>query len=55
MASHSKDNDGISRRDFGARLGAAAAGVAVGGELFTPAPTRRHTSATGFSARTIES
>ena len=24
MSSHSKDKDGISRRDFGARLGAAA-------------------------------
>ena len=31
-----KDSDGISRRDFAARLGAAAAGVAVGGEFFTP-------------------
>ena len=35
MASHSNDKDGISRRDFAARLGAAAAGVAVGGELVT--------------------
>ena len=35
MASNSKDKDGISRRDFGARLGAAAAGVVAGGELFT--------------------
>ena len=35
MASHSNDKDGISRRDFAARLGAAAAGVAVGAELLT--------------------
>ena len=37
MASNTKDSDGISRRDFATRLGAAAAGVAIGGELF---PTR---------------
>ncbi len=35
MALDSKKN-GISRRDFTARVGAAAAGVAVGGELFGP-------------------
>jgi predicted dehydrogenase len=35
VASHSNDKDGISRRDFAARFGAAAAGVAVGAELLT--------------------
>src|SRR6266568_3706037 len=34
MASDRNDDDGISRRDFTARLGAAAAGVMVGGDLF---------------------
>ena len=29
------DDNGISRRDFAVRVGAAAAGIAVGGELFT--------------------
>ncbi|HMF59253.1 MAG TPA: hypothetical protein VK595_02705, partial [Vicinamibacterales bacterium] len=33
MASDRKTQDGISRRDFASRLGAAAAGIAVGGEL----------------------
>ncbi len=33
MASDQKDKQGISRRDFNAQLGAAAAGVAVGGDL----------------------
>ena len=33
MATRPED-DGISRRDFTARLGAAAAGVAIGGDLF---------------------
>jgi predicted dehydrogenase len=33
MASDRKTEDGISRRDFASRLGAAAAGIAVGGEL----------------------
>ena len=33
MASDPKTQDGISRRDFASRLGAAAAGIAVGGEL----------------------
>ena len=30
-----KDENGVSRRDFAVRVGAAAAGLAVGGELFT--------------------
>ncbi len=30
-----QDETGISRRDFAVRVGAAAAGIAVGGELFT--------------------
>jgi len=43
MASHTKDQDGISRRDFAARIGAAAAGVAVGGEFFsTPVNAAPH-------------
>jgi predicted dehydrogenase len=33
MASDKKSEDGISRRDFATRLGAAAAGIAVGGDL----------------------
>jgi predicted dehydrogenase len=36
VASDEKDNSGISRRDFASRLGAAAAGLAVGGEFFRP-------------------
>ena len=37
MASDRNDSkDGISRRDFASRLGAAAAGLAVGGEFFRP-------------------
>ena len=36
MASDTNDQNGISRRDFTARLGVAAAGIAVGGELFSP-------------------
>jgi predicted dehydrogenase len=35
MADNTKDSDGITRRDFAAKLGAAAAGVAVAGEFFT--------------------
>jgi predicted dehydrogenase len=34
MTDNTNDHDGITRRDFAARLGAAAAGVAVGGDLF---------------------
>ncbi len=36
MASDPKDQNGMSRRDFAAKIGAAAAGVAVGSEFFTP-------------------
>jgi predicted dehydrogenase len=36
VASDRKEQDGISRRDFASRIGAAAAGVVVGGELFRP-------------------
>jgi predicted dehydrogenase len=36
VASDQNDQNGISRRDFTSRLGAAAAGVAVGSELFNP-------------------
>jgi predicted dehydrogenase len=36
VASEKHEKDGISRRDFGSRLGAAAAGVALGGEFFRP-------------------
>ncbi len=41
MASDRNDQDGISRRDFNTRLGAAAAGLVVGGELF---PARAQTA-----------
>ena len=34
MAGNSKDQNGITRRDFTARVGAAAAGLAVSGEFF---------------------
>ena len=34
MASNKIEQNGISRRDFTARVGAAAAGIAVGGDLF---------------------
>ena len=40
MANDRNDENGISRRDFTSRLGAAAAGVAVGGEIL-PAARRR--------------
>ena len=33
MAEKRNDSDGISRREFATRIGAAAAGIAVGGEL----------------------
>jgi predicted dehydrogenase len=36
VPSDEKDTNGISRRDFTTRLGAAAAGVALGGEFFRP-------------------
>ena len=35
MASNRDTRDGISRREFASRMGAAAAGIAVGGDLFT--------------------
>lgn len=35
MASNKIEQNGISRRDFTSRVGAAAAGIAVGGELFS--------------------
>jgi predicted dehydrogenase len=47
MGSDHKEDAGISRRDFASRLGAAAAGIAVGGDLFggrlqaAPAVSRR--------------
>ena len=47
MGSDQKEDSGISRRDFASRLGAAAAGIAVGGDLFggrlqaAPAVSRR--------------
>jgi predicted dehydrogenase len=34
VASNTKDQDGLTRRDFATRVGAAAAGLAVGGEFF---------------------
>ncbi|MGH9370919.1 MAG: Gfo/Idh/MocA family protein, partial [Vicinamibacterales bacterium] len=37
MASNRKEQDGITRRDFSTRVGAAAAGVAFGGEFFRTA------------------
>ena len=37
MASDQNDQNGMSRRDFTSRLGAAAAGIVVGGELLSPA------------------
>ena len=36
MASEKNETDGISRRDFTSRVGAAAAGLVVGGEFFRP-------------------
>ena len=36
VPSDENDTNGISRRDFASRLGAAAAGVALGGEFFRP-------------------
>ena len=37
MANDGHDKNGISRRDFTARLGAATAGLAIGGDLLRPA------------------
>ena len=34
MATNKKDQDGLTRRDFTTRVGAAAAGLAIGGEFF---------------------
>ena len=34
MSNNAKDQDGLTRRDFTTRVGAAAAGLAVGGEFF---------------------
>jgi predicted dehydrogenase len=34
VASHRNEQDGITRRDFTSRVGAAAAGIAIGGEFF---------------------
>ena len=34
MSSDPKDENGITRRDFASRLGLAAAGVAVGADIF---------------------
>jgi hypothetical protein len=36
VASERNDKDGISRRDFTSRMGAATAGLVVGGEFFRP-------------------
>ena len=36
MANDRKDQDGISRRDFATRVGAAAAGMVVAGDIFGP-------------------
>ena len=36
MANDRNDQTGISRRDFTTRVGAAAAGLAVGGQFFRP-------------------
>jgi hypothetical protein len=36
VASKRNDQDGITRRDFTARVGTAAAGVAIGGSMFGP-------------------
>ena len=36
MPNTKDDQDGVSRREFAVRIGAAAAGVAVGGALFKP-------------------
>lgn len=36
MPSNRDDQKGLSRRDFATRMGAAAAGIAVGGNFFTP-------------------
>ena len=36
VASERNDKDGISRRDFTSRIGAATAGLVVGGEFFRP-------------------
>ena len=49
MASQTKDQDGITRRDFTTRVAAAAAGLGVGGEFFR---VSAQGSAAGCSART---
>jgi predicted dehydrogenase len=47
MASDQNDQNGVSRRDFTSRLGAAAAGIVVGGELFSPARAAQPARASG--------
>jgi len=45
LASDRNDQDGITRREFTSRMGAAAAGVVVAGDIFGPfASAAPHTS-----------
>jgi hypothetical protein len=45
------DENGISRREFATRVGAAAAGIAVGGELFTGQAEAGHDAAADRAIR----
>ena len=56
MAGRDNDPNTVSRREFGTRVGAAAAGLALGGDFFSPyGSRRRRTSAAASSAPTIAS
>ena len=53
MANDRNEQDGISRRDFTARLGAAAAGLAVGGEFLRPATAAAQGRVMGANDRVV--
>ena len=55
MSSDPKDDNGITRRDFASRLGLAAAGVAVGADIFGTRVGAAPLSATASSAPTTGS
>ena len=53
MANDRNDENGISRRDFTTRLGAAAAGVAVGGTFFRPTTAAAQNRVLGANDRVV--
>jgi predicted dehydrogenase len=53
VANDRNDDNGISRRDFTTRLGAAAAGIAVGGEFFHPTTARAQGRVLGANDKVV--